>query len=633
MNLNYRLRLITAAFLLLGFASSAQNSSVSIGTANTNSSAVLWLNSPGQNQGLIIPVGSRTNVATPVKGMLIFDTNQVYAYDGTNWNTVGGSGSASTYSLSYNAATKVITLNPNTSGTATIDISTTALSGGDLGGTLGTPSVTGILGKSITLPSSGVQYLSYDVTQNKWVFQTPSGSLPAAGVNQILTSNASSIPTWSSTIPGSQVTPNFGAQNISTTGTLAGGATTVTGLTISGATTSFNNKTYSWPNNPTLTAGTILQTDASGNLSWQAVPGGTPYSAGTGLSLTANTFSVNASQNISTLSNLISNGLIKTSGGTGALGIATAGTDYLTPFGSQTAKFFYAAPNAAAGVPSFRAIVASDIPALNQSTTGSAGSVTNALSVDNSSLQLSSGTTYNGSAALTMSVKALGITNAMLAGSIASSKLVGTDIGTVGTITAGTWNGTKISEAYGGTNQTSYAAGDILYASTPSTLSKLAIGSPGQVLTINAGGTAPVWQGSKSAFRVFAGSVLSLTASSQPIPFNTLDFDISSNFSVTNNEFVAPVKGVYSFSWKIYFNNTGSSGNYTYMNLQKNGISVFTDAYYNSGTVFPRMSGTTTLLLLAGDKISVAARNGAALGTVESSNAYTEFSGFLIFEN
>lgn len=58
---------------------------------------------------------------------------------------------------------------------------------------------------------------------------------------------------------------------------------------------------------------------------------GTTYSAGTGLTLTTTTFSVNTSQNISILSNLTSNGLIKTSGGTGALSIATAGTDYQAP--------------------------------------------------------------------------------------------------------------------------------------------------------------------------------------------------------------------------------------------------------------------------------------------------------------
>jgi hypothetical protein len=42
----------------------------------------------------------------------------------------------------------------------------------------------------------------------------------------------------------------------------------------------------------------------------------------------------------------------------------------------------------------------------------------------------------------------------MLAGSISASKLVGTDIVTVGTITAGTWNGTPIAIANGGTGAT-----------------------------------------------------------------------------------------------------------------------------------------------------------------------------------
>lgn len=47
----------------------------------------------------------------------------------------------------------------------------------------------------------------------------------------------------------------------------------------------------------------------------------------------------------------------------------------------------------------------------------------------------------------TISVAAGGVTNAMLAGSIAASNLIGTDIATVGTITSGTWNGTAIANA------------------------------------------------------------------------------------------------------------------------------------------------------------------------------------------
>lgn len=48
----------------------------------------------------------------------------------------------------------------------------------------------------------------------------------------------------------------------------------------------------------------------------------------------------------------------------------------------------------------------------------------------------------------TWTVDNLAITAAKLAGSIPASKLVGTDIATVGTITAGTWNGTAIGNTY-----------------------------------------------------------------------------------------------------------------------------------------------------------------------------------------
>ena len=54
-------------------------------------------------------------------------------------------------------------------------------------------------------------------------------------------------------------------------------------------------------------------------------------------------------------------GLIK-GNGTTAFTAATSGIDYLAPYGSQIANTFYAAPNGSAGSPTFRAIVAGDIP-------------------------------------------------------------------------------------------------------------------------------------------------------------------------------------------------------------------------------------------------------------------------------
>jgi hypothetical protein len=62
---------------------------------------------------------------------------------------------------------------------------------------------------------------------------------------------------------------------------------------------------------------------------------------------------------------------------------------------------------------------------------------------------------------------------------------------TVGTITTGTWSATAIGSTKGGTGFTTYATGDIIYASAANTLSKLSIGSSGQILQVVAG--VPAW--------------------------------------------------------------------------------------------------------------------------------------------
>ncbi|MGD9470605.1 MAG: hypothetical protein AB7G24_00740 [Novosphingobium sp.] len=54
----------------------------------------------------------------------------------------------------------------------------------------------------------------------------------------------------------------------------------------------------------------------------------------------------------------------------------TASGTLTATLASQTANQFFAAPNGSAGAPAFRAIVAADIPTLNQNTTGSAASLT-----------------------------------------------------------------------------------------------------------------------------------------------------------------------------------------------------------------------------------------------------------------
>jgi trimeric autotransporter adhesin len=68
----------------------------------------------------------------------------------------------------------------------------------------------------------------------------------------------------------------------------------------------------------------------------------------------------------------------------------------------------------------------------------------------------------------------------------------GTSIATVGTITAGTWSATAIGATRGGTGQTTYAAGDLLYASATNTLSKLTKPATASYLKMAADGT-PSW--------------------------------------------------------------------------------------------------------------------------------------------
>lgn len=67
---------------------------------------------------------------------------------------------------------------------------------------------------------------------------------------------------------------------------------------------------------------------------------------------------------------------VNTSGSSGSCtGNAATATTAVNLSGSQTANYFYAAPNGSSGTGSWRAIVAADIPTLNQNTTGTAANL------------------------------------------------------------------------------------------------------------------------------------------------------------------------------------------------------------------------------------------------------------------
>ena len=80
-----------------------------------------------------------------------------------------------------------------------------------------------------------------------------------------------------------------------------------------------------------------------------------------------------------------------------------------------------------------------------------------------------------------------GVTSVNGSGGLTGLTVTGGPITTTGTLTLG---GT-LNAASGGTGVASYAAGDILYASASTTLTKLPLGTAGQVLV--AGASAPKW--------------------------------------------------------------------------------------------------------------------------------------------
>lgn len=112
-----------------------------------------------------------------------------------------------------------------------------------------------------------------------------------------------------------------------------------------------------------------------------------------------------------------------------------------------------------------------------------------------------------------------------------------TNITTLGTVTTGTWSATAIGATKGGTGLTSYATGDLLYASAANTLSKLAAGTNGHVLTLAAG--VPTWAAPSGG-----GSGWGLTGNAGTNPSNFMGTTDNQNVIFKRNN--AFIFGLYS---------------------------------------------------------------------------------------
>jgi trimeric autotransporter adhesin len=328
------------------------------------------------------------------------------------------------------------------------------------------------------------------------------------------------------------------------------GTGTVTSVNVSGGTTGLTTSGGPITTNGTITLnGTVnvanggtglTSTPANGQID---IGNGTGFTrttltAGSGVSITNGAGSVTISATGSgTVTAVTGTSPVVSSGGsTPNISLASGYGDTQNPYASKTANYVLAAPNGTAGVPTFRAVVAADIPTLNQNTTGTAGSVANALTIGTGL----SGTSYNGSAAVT--INNTGVTSltgtasqvdvSASTGSVTLSLPATINVNTTGTAANVTG---VVAVLNGGTGQTSYTDGQLLIGnSTGNTLTK-------STLTAGTGISITNGAGSITINATNAGAVTSVTGTSPIVSSGgaTPNISLASGYGDTQNPYAS----------------------------------------------------------------------------------------------
>ena len=154
----------------------------------------------------------------------------------------------------------------------------------------------------------------------------------------------------------------------------------------------------------TVTLPAATQTKVRGTSGGTYVSGEITVEAGTGIDVTQEGQVITiTNEKAGTVTGVtagsgLSGGVINSSG---TIALDTAYGDTVNPYALKTAKKFLAAPNGGDGVPGFRDILASDVPVLNQNTTGSSAKLTNARSITLGG-DVSGTSTFDGSSDITI---------------------------------------------------------------------------------------------------------------------------------------------------------------------------------------------------------------------------------------
>ena len=157
-----------------------------------------------------------------------------------------------------------------------------------------------------------------------------------------------------------------------------------------------------------------------------------------------------------------------------------------------------------------------------------------------------------------------------------------------------------ITAVKGGTGQTGFAAGDILYATGATTLAKLAKGTTLQTLKMNSGATAPEWvtvtAGGNTPIVAAYANADQTTANGtwEVCELNTEDVDSDSAFA--SNRFTVPADKAGKYFIAFTFQPTTGGTTTWKCQIRKNGTGFIESKFFNQAST-PQRSYTVNEIM------------------------------------